>query len=124
MNIAITTTGPTLESPVAAAFAQAPYLLIVEVESLTCKAVAHAVAPGSEEPLARTILAHDCEAVITGTLSPIAFTVLADAMVTRFRAANLTAREALSAMDNRGLELIRNAEGSSSCSGEHHHPST
>lgn len=121
MNIAITTSGSTLESPVCAAFSQAPYLLIVDVESLNCTAITHAVAPGSDEPLARTILAHNCEAVITGTLSPIAFAVLADAMVTRFRAGNLTAREALSAMENRSLELIRNAEGFSGCSGEHHH---
>ncbi len=121
MNIAITTTGSTLESPVYTTFAQAPYLLIVDVDTMSCTAITHATAPGSDEQLARTILAHDCEAVITGTLSPNAFAVLADAMVTRFRAGDLTAREALSAMDNRGLELIRNAEGSSSCSGEHHH---
>lgn len=121
MNIAITTTGPTLESPVAASFAQAPYLLIVKTESTHCTAITHTVAPGSDEPLARTILAHDCEAVITGALSPAAFAIFADAMVTRFRAANLTAHEALTAMENRGLELIRNADGSSSCSGDHHH---
>lgn len=121
MNIAITTSGPTLESPVYAAFAEAPYLLIVEVESMHCIAIAHTVAPGSDAFLARTILEHDCEAVITGALSPTAFALLADAMVTRFRAADLSARETLSAMDNRGLELIRNAEGSSGCSGTHHH---
>lgn len=121
MNIAITTTGSTLDSPVCATFAQTPYLLIVNVDSMSCTAIVHAMAPGSDEQLARTILAHDCEAVITGTLSPDAFVVLADAMVTRFRADNLTAREALSAMDNRSLELIRNADGSSSCAGDHHH---
>ena len=121
MNIAITTTGSTLESPVSPVFAQTPYLLIVEVESMRCTAITHAVAPGSDEKLARTILEHDCEAVITGDLSPAAFTLLADAMVTRFRATDLSAREALSAMDNRRLEMIRNAEGSGGCSGTHHH---
>lgn len=121
MNIAITTTGPTLESPVAASFAQSPYLLIVDVESMTYTVIAHAVAPGSDASLARTILEHNCEAVITGALSPAAFALLADAMVTRFRADNRTGREALVAMDNRGLELIRSAEGTGSCAGDHHH---
>lgn len=121
MNIAITATGPTLQSPVAASFAQAPYLLIVEAESTHFTAIAHTMAPGSDEPLARAILAHNCEAVITGALSPAAFAILADAMVTRFRAGDLTAGEALTAMDNRRLEMIRNANGASSCSGDHHH---
>jgi len=121
MNIAVTTTGSTLDSHLCAAFAQTPYLLIVDVESMTCTPISHTVAPGSDEKLARTILDHNCEAVITGNLSPTAFALLADAMVTRFRATNLSAREALAAMDNRTLELIRNADGSGTCAGDHHH---
>lgn len=121
MNIAITSTGSTLEAFVCATFAQTPYLLIVDVESMTCTALPHAVAAGSDEQLARTILAHNCEAVITGTLAPAPFAILADAMITRFHATNLSARQALAAMDNRSLELIRNAEGSGTCSGDHHH---
>lgn len=121
MNIAITSTGSTLEAPVCATFAQAPYLLIVDVESMTCTVIPHTVAPGSDEQLARTILDHNCEAVITGTLAPAPFAILADAMITRFCATNLSARQALAAMDNRCLELIRNADGSGTCSGDHHH---
>lgn len=121
MNIAITSTDSTLEAPVCATFAQAPYLLIIDVESMICTAIPHAVAPGSDEQLARTVLDHNCEAVITGTLAPAPFAILADAMITRFRATNLSARQALAAMDSRTLELIRNADGSATCSGDHHH---
>lgn len=121
MNIAITSTGSTLEAPVCTTFAQTPYLLIIDVESMTCTAIPHTVAPGSDEQLARTILAHNCEAVITGTLAPAPFAILADAMITRFRTTNLSARQALAAMDNRSLELIRNADGSGTCAGDHHH---
>ena len=49
MNIAITASGPSLESPVSPVFAQTPYLLIVEVESMRCTVIAHAVASGSDE---------------------------------------------------------------------------
>lgn len=121
MHIAVTTTGPTLDSPLCAAFAHTPYLLIIDVDTMTCTPIPHAMAPGSDEALARTILDHCCEAVITGTLRAGAFAILADAMVTRFRAGNLSAREALIAMENRSLDLIRNADGSTTCSGDHHH---
>jgi len=121
MNIAVTTHESTLDSPLCLTFAQTPYLLIVDVESMACTPIPHTMAPGSDEQLARTILDHNCEAVITGTLNPAPFAILADAMITRFRGTNLSARQALAAMDNRTLELIRNADGSGTCSGDHHH---
>jgi predicted Fe-Mo cluster-binding NifX family protein len=120
MNIAITTLGSTLDSTVFCEFAQTPCLLIVDMDSMTCTPIAHTCAPGSDRELARTILEHRCEAVITGKLSEAAFELLADEGVTRYTAADMSARSALEAMQKRRLELIRNPDGSTTCSGGHH----
>jgi predicted Fe-Mo cluster-binding NifX family protein len=121
MNIAITTTGATLDSSVFFEFTQTPYLLIVNVDTMACTPIAHTAKAGSDQDLARTVLEYRCEAVITGRLSEEAFDLLADDGVTRFAAADISARAALEAMENRQLALIRNPDGSSSCSGAHHH---
>ncbi|ADW17601.1 hypothetical protein Despr_1446 [Desulfobulbus propionicus DSM 2032] len=121
MNIALTTTGSTLDSAVTDEFARALYLLLVNVETMTCIPIEHTMSPGSDCELARIVLTHRCEAIITGTLTEAAFAILADDGVTRYRARNMTAREALDAMERRELDLIRNADGSGACSGSHHH---
>ena len=46
--------------------------------------------------------------------------LLADEGVTRYLAADMSARMALEAMARRELEMIRNADGSNTCSGDHH----
>jgi predicted Fe-Mo cluster-binding NifX family protein len=120
MNIAITTTDSTLDSAVFYEFAQTPYLLIVNVDTMTCTPIAHTYVAGSDQDLARTILKYRCEAVITGKLSRETFDVLADDGVTRYVAANMSARAALEAMERRELDLIRNADGSNTCSGDHY----
>ena len=119
MNIAITTSAPTLDSMVFPEFARTPFLLIVNVESMTCTPISHACQTRSDQDLARMILEHDCEALITGKLAGEAFRILADQHVTRYAAWDISAREALMAMEERELELIRNADGSSACSGDH-----
>jgi predicted Fe-Mo cluster-binding NifX family protein len=120
MNIAISTAGPTLDSVVFSEFARTPCLIIVNVDTMACTPIAHAGAPGSDQDLARTVLKHRCEAVITGKLSPEAFDLLADDGVTRYIAQGMTARAALAAMDRRELELMRNADGSTECKVDHH----
>ncbi|MGE4560423.1 MAG: NifB/NifX family molybdenum-iron cluster-binding protein [Desulfobulbus sp.] len=121
MNIAVTTTGPTLESAISEEFAQTPYILVVDVDSMACTPIEHAISTDSDRDLARTVLAHRCEAVITGKLAEAAFDILADDGVTRYQARNMSAREALDAMERRQLDLIRNSDGSDTCSGSHHH---
>ncbi|MDR3568241.1 MAG: NifB/NifX family molybdenum-iron cluster-binding protein [Syntrophobacteraceae bacterium] len=120
MNIAITTAGPTLDSSVFYEFAQTPYLLIVDVDNMACTPIAHTCSTGSDQELARTVLEYRCEAVITGKLNEKAFDLLADEGVTRYSAADVSARAALEAMEKRELDLIRNADGSPTCSGELH----
>lgn len=121
MNIAITADGATLDSTVFYEFSQTPYLLIVNVDTMTCTPIAHTCRPGSDEQLAQTIVEHRCEAVITGKFEEKAFNVLADDGVTRYAAADMSALESLEKMDTRQLELIRNPEGTATCSGDHHH---
>lgn len=120
MNIALTTADSSLDSSIFCEFAQTPYLLIVDVDTMACRSIAHTCTPGSDQDLARTVLEHQCEAVITGKLSEAAFDLLADEGVTRYLAAGMSARMALEAMARRELEMIRNADGSNTCSGDHH----
>jgi predicted Fe-Mo cluster-binding NifX family protein len=121
MNIAIAAMDSTLDGMVSAEFAQTPYVLIVTVETMVCTPIAHVVSPGSDCALARTALAHRCEALIANTLTEKAFNILADDGVTRYAATDMSAREALEAMERRELEVIRNPDGSGACSGSHHH---
>ena len=121
MNIAITTAGSTLDSTVFCEFAKTPYLLIVNVDTMACTSIAHTCKAGSDEELARTIVKHRCEAVITVKVSGEAFEVLADDGVTRYAAADMSARAALVAMERRELEFIRNPDGLNTCFGHHRH---
>ncbi len=101
MNIALTTADSSLDSSIFCEFSQTPYLLIVDVDTMACTSIAHTCTPGSDQDLARTVLEHQCEAVITGKLSEAAFDLLADEGVTRYLAANMSARMALEAMARR-----------------------
>ncbi|NLY41469.1 MAG: hypothetical protein GX055_07625 [Desulfovibrionales bacterium] len=133
MHIAITAQSADLNSLVFQEFAATPFVLIVNVDTMNCTPIAHTCAPQSDEDLARIILEHNCEAVITGKLTEAAFTLLAKNHVTRYAAANMTAAYALEAMERRELQLIRNPEGTDECHGtppelddlrvcsEHHH---
>lgn len=117
MNIAITAHNADINSLVFQDFASTPFLLIINVDTMTCTPIAHTCAPGSDQHLARTILEHDCEAVITGTLTEAAFNILAKNHVTRYAAANMTAAYAVATMEHRELSLIRNPEGTDECHG-------
>ncbi len=83
MNIALSSTGASLESSVYNEFAQTPWLLIVNFETMNCLPIAHTCAPESDQELARTIVEHRCEAVITGKLAEKSFNILAEDGITR-----------------------------------------
>lgn len=121
MNIALTAHSSDPDSALFYEFAQAPWLLIINIETMECTPIAHTVAADSDQELARTILRYNCEAVITGSLDEKAFDILADEGVTRYTASGMNCRQAIDSMQNRALQFIRNPEGSDSCSGHHHH---
>jgi len=120
MNIAVTAAGETLNSLVFGEFARTPFLLVVNMETMGCTAIPHDPKEGSDLALARAIIEYNCEAVITGQLGEDAFKILADEAVTRYAGTGMTAAYALEAMENRELELIRNANGSNECESSHH----
>ena len=120
MNIAVTTAGDTLNSAVFHEFSQTPFLLVVNVDTMRFTALPHEPREGSDQALARAILEHNCEAVITGKLGEEAFKILADEAVTRYCAKGMSAAFALEAMENRELDFIRNPEGTDECASSHH----
>lgn len=120
MNIAVTTASDTLDSLVFREFAQTPFLLVVNVETMGCTPLPHIPGAGSDVALANAVIEHNCEAVITGKLSEGAFKLLADAAVTRYLGTGMTAAYALEAMERRELDFIRNAEGTDECASSHH----
>lgn len=123
MNIALAAGGDTLTAAVSDQFELCRHLLIVNFETKECIALANS--PEAEdimgERLAKAVLEHDCEAVITGLIRPVAFEILAGKGVTRFKGVGYDGREALELMDANKLELIREANGGEGCGGSHHH---
>lgn len=119
MNIAVTAAGETLNSLVFGEFAKAPFLLIVDMETMKSTVVPHTPGAGSDTELAQKVVDFNCEAVITGKLEEGAFNILANAAVTRYAGTGMTAEYSLQAMENRELKLIRNPEGTDECTSVH-----
>lgn len=119
MNIAVTAAGETLNSLVFGEFAKAPFLLIVDMETMESTVVPHTPGAGSDKELARKVVDFNCEAVITGKLEEGAFNILANAAVTRYAGTGMTAEYSLQAMENRELKFIRNPEGTDECTSAH-----
>lgn len=118
MLIAVSADGQELSSAVSENFESCRWLLIVETDTMAVEAVRN-TGKSNAEALAKFVVEQDCEAVISGSLTPEIFDIIADACVTRYCGTGLTAREALSRMDNNTLGYIRNAEGTDTCQGDH-----
>ncbi len=116
MLIAVTTTGTSLESAVSEAFERCHAALIVETDDMSFRAVPNT---GDIPALTDEIIAADCEAVITGAFSLETFNAIADAMITRYDGAGMTAAEAFDRMDKNTLGYIKNADGSDTCQSDH-----
>lgn len=80
MKIAVSASGPTLDAPVDARFGRAPYLLIVDPESLEFEAVANKTnlqaAQGAGIQTATLVVRYKPAAVLTGHCGPKAFQTL------------------------------------------------
>ncbi|NLL38230.1 MAG: hypothetical protein GX254_01400 [Clostridiales bacterium] len=120
MNIAVACDGRGLSDLVSEHFASCKYLLVVDMDTMSVKAIENIYDKEGTE-LARIVNEHSCEAVITGQLTPEAFDILADEHVTRYRGNGMTADKALMAMERQGLRLIKNADGTDECQVEHGH---
>jgi predicted Fe-Mo cluster-binding NifX family protein len=119
MYIAVAADGQTLDSKVSGKFISCSYLLVINMDSLELQDVANPGDPLGEK-LARIVAERDCEAVLTGELTPEAFEILADECVTRYNGYGYTVREAVDLMDQYELKLIRNPEETDICESENH----
>lgn len=115
MKIGILTRSTAADSRIPALFCDAGALWIVDADDGGTAAL-YPREGRTDADLCRLVLAHDCEAVLCGLLEEAPFTVLADeGGVTRYRAAGLTAAEALLAMQRDALPLIPDHIGGSGC---------
>lgn len=123
MNIAIAVDGDDMMSAVSSQLELCTNLLIVNVETQEVAIYANPkqAESVSGELLAKEVVRHNCEAVITGVIRDTAFNIIADNGVTRFLGVGYDAQKALELMDGNGLDLIRSADGKSGCDGTHHH---
>ena len=122
MKIAVTADGKSLDSKVAEEFEECLYLLIVNMEDFSITAIKNdnLSQSSSGEKLGNEVLKHDCEALITGKIKPLAFNILADACVTRFLGTGSSVQNALELMKKRSLKLLKNYDGTDECGGHHH----
>jgi predicted Fe-Mo cluster-binding NifX family protein len=94
------------------------WLLFVETDDMSIDAFRNDEST-SAEALAKMVVARDCEAVITESLTPETFNIIADGCVTRYCGTGLTLKEAVSRMASDTLEYIRYADKEDSCHGDH-----
>ena len=98
MKICVTVASNTLESPVDPRFGRCQYLLFVDLENMSLKAVSNVGAgfmSGAGVQVAQNIVKEGAAAVITGNVGPNAFQVLRAGGVKVFTGIQGTAREAI-----------------------------
>jgi predicted Fe-Mo cluster-binding NifX family protein len=84
VKVAITSSGPTLDSQVDPRFGRAQYLLIVDTETLDVEAVGNpnvAAGGGAGVQAAQLVVSKGAEAVLTGNCGPNAYRTLSAADV-------------------------------------------
>lgn len=118
MLIAVAADGQSLESLVSQEFNSCRYLLIICMEDMEFKAIENKDGLLGET-LSHKIIEYNCEALITGVLTPQTFDLIADNCITRYDGRGHTVKDALALMDQYALKLIRNVEGTDDC-GNHH----
>jgi predicted Fe-Mo cluster-binding NifX family protein len=106
MKVAVSATGPSLDSPIDPRFGRCQYLLIVDSESLDFEAVENpaVMAPGGAGIQAAELVASmGAGAVITGNCGPNAYQVLSAAGIDVFVGASGSVREAIEVYRRGGL---------------------
>ena len=118
MFIAVAADDQSMASLVSEEFISCRYLLIVDMENMEFKAIENKDDPLGEA-MSHKITEYNCEAVITGKLTPHAFDIIAGDCVTRYDGHGHTVKDALVLMEERALKLIRNPEGTDECCNDH-----
>lgn len=118
MFIAVAADDQSMESLVSEEFISCRYLLIVDTENMEFKAIENKD-DSLGEAMSHKITEYNCEAVITGKLTPHAFDIIAGDCVTRYDGRGHTLKDALVLMDQNMLKLIRNPQGTDECCNDH-----
>jgi len=106
VKIAITSSGPTLDSQVDPRFGRAQYFLIVDTETLDVEAIENpyvAAGGGAGIQTAQMVVTKGAEAVLTGNCGPNAFRTLGAAGVKVYAGVTGTIRAALAALEQGDL---------------------
>lgn len=112
MKIAVTSTGPDLESEMDQRFGRAPYFLIVDSETLDFDIVDESQdkpSGGAGIAAAQNLLDRGAEAVITGHLGPNAYSVLQAADLDLYQGITGSVRDNIKEWKNSGLDKISTA---------------
>ncbi len=107
MKIAVTSTGPNLDSPVDYRFGRCAYFIIVDTDTLEFQAIPNpaSAAPGGAGTMAAQFVASQgVSHVITGEVGPNAYPALMAAGVTPVTGATGTVREAVEAFKSGRLQ--------------------
>ncbi|NLT14010.1 MAG: hypothetical protein GXY05_06665 [Clostridiales bacterium] len=115
MLIAVSAGGRELLSAVKK-FETCRWLLFIETDHMAIDAVRNET---GAEALAEMVVQRDCEAVITASLTPDIFNMIADACITRYSGKGLSVKDAIARMDTNTLEYIRYADKDDTCHGDH-----
>jgi predicted Fe-Mo cluster-binding NifX family protein len=118
MFIAVSANDRDLNAAVSETLEKCRFLLIVNMEDGAVTAIEN-YGDETGAALAAAVIEADCEAIITGGLSPAAFDLIADANITRYDGYGHPAGSALGLMDQYKLKLIRNPEKTEECDSHH-----
>lgn len=119
MYVAATSEGNSVDTEISNQFKECKYLLIVNTDNLSVVAIKND-GKNSEKRLACEVINNNCEAIITGSIDPMSFDILADACVTRYSGIGYSVKKALDLMENDNLVCIKFKEGENKCDGSHH----
>lgn len=123
MKIAITSDGCDAGSKVPAKFADACWLLVVEMDrEHICETIRRGNQDPENEGFAKIIVERNCESVICGEIERKSFEILAAAGVTRSLGAGLTISDAIE--HENMLELITDHIGGTGRESHSHHAET
>ena len=109
MKIAITSTGPTLDSQVDPRFGRAQYLLIVDTDSLDVEAIDNpnvAAGGGAGIQTAQMVAGKGAQAVLTGNCGPNAFRTLNAADIQIYTNVSGPVRDAIESLKRGVLQPI------------------
>jgi predicted Fe-Mo cluster-binding NifX family protein len=107
MKVVVSSTGPTLDSPVSPRFGRCPYYLIVDTETMNFEALPNAnmnATSGAGIASAQTVSGKGAEAVLTGRLGPNATQVLSQVGIKMVTGASGTVRQAVEAYSSGSLK--------------------